>query len=59
MYLLNIGKDQMKKLYKLREYLKKKGRKATIVGLVREMIEDGLKRYDKMKDVKIEDINKF
>ena len=47
MYLLKIKPEQMTSLYYLREYLKEKGYRATISGLVREMINEGLKHYEK------------
>jgi len=51
MYLPKINENQMKRLYELREYLKEKGYKATIAGLVREMIDNGLTRYDELINV--------
>ena len=51
MYLQKIDENQIKRLYELREYLKEKGYKATIAGLVREMINDGLEHYDRIISV--------
>jgi hypothetical protein len=51
MYSLKIDENQIKRLYELREYLKEKGYKATIAGLVREMINDGLEHYDGIMNV--------
>jgi len=43
MYVLILDKDRMGKLYFVRERRKKKGKKATIVGMVREAVDKYLK----------------
>lgn len=48
MYSPKIEPDQIEKLYRLREKLKEKGQKATMKGLVREMIDEGLKKRDEV-----------
>ena len=44
MYSPKIEPGQIEKLYRLRERLRKQGQKATMTGLVREMIDEGLKK---------------
>ena len=50
MYSPKIDEEQVKKLYQLREYLKEKGYKTTMAGLVREMINKGLAYYEGLAD---------
>ncbi len=47
MYSPKIDENQIQRLYRLREFLKAEGQKATMIGMVREAIEEYLTENEK------------
>jgi len=56
MYSPKIDENQIRRLYRLREFEKSKGKKSSIAGLVRDAIEKYLKYKEKSMDKTEDDI---